>query len=132
MSAPAQAPVVEATPTPVASLANSPTLEGGASREGGKRRGRRRQYVKEKRRSRRGVCPCRNLKQSPRRMALGGGGMYGSPRRSYGMYGGASPSLSGGKKKRRFVRESRKSRLEQHPRCTCRDLRRSPRRSYRK
>jgi hypothetical protein len=133
------APVVEATPAETAS-----TLEGGEEKQlqGGKR-GRKRIFVKEKRPSRVGVCPCRNLKQSPRRYKSkmsGGGmyGMYGSPRRygygGMGMYGGASPSpLSGGKKKsRRYVRETRNSRLDRHPRCTCRDIKMSPRRSYRR
>lgn len=127
-------PVVEATPAETAS-----TLEGGEEKQlqAGKR-GRKRIFVKEKRPSRVGVCPCRNLKQSPRKYKskMSGGGMYGSPRRygygGMGMYGGASPSpLSGGiKKSRRYVREYRKSRLDRHPRCTCRDIRMSPRRSY--
>jgi hypothetical protein len=133
MSAPvAEIPApVEVNPTPLANEAvAAPTLEGGAaSLEGGKKRGRKRMFVRETRRSRKSKCPCRNIKQSPRRMSGGGMyGMYGSPRRGmgmgrYGMMGGeasASPSLSGGK--RRYVRETRRSRLRKHPRCTCRTL----------
>ena len=111
MSAPAEipAPTVEVTPTPVysdsvtplgggaveaapaaASVAPTPTASVDPVSLGGGKKGRKRKYVTETRRSRR--CPCRNLELSPMR--------------------GGDSSLSGGKisKGRRYVRETRSKR----------------------